>query len=220
MGKRAATHRAAIKRADIRKTYKPDSQLVSRINDALAGRACAPQALARGSSGASEVASSSSCLSARDPAVADQSSIRAVRQLNTLERSAPNQKRSDAPVIHTPGRASIQDAFATTQDDDSRNRALQTLELDKAARSARASNASIWRTWQRMHQEWFKHSTPVLPLTPHKIGCVAAMFKAGHYASFSNYVSRAKAMHVRAVEEHKVPWSEELSMAVRMPRAQ
>ena len=55
----------------------------------------------------------------------------------------------------------------------------------------------------------------MLPLNVWKIKAVAAMFKAGHYTSFSNYASRAKTEHIDQFHVHGVPWSEELTVELK-----
>jgi len=69
-----------------------------------------------------------------------------------------------------------------------------------------------------MHVAWFGQKVPVLPLTPSKIRCIAAMFKAGQYSSVDNYLSRAKAEHIATYDTHLVPWSVELSEEIRSSR--
>ena len=56
---------------------------------------------------------------------------------------------------------------------------------------------------------------PVLPLTPDKLDVVSALFKAGKYVSFPNYVYRAKREHMQTVPEHGVPWSAELERCLK-----
>lgn len=109
----------------------------------------------------------------------------------------------------------MKEALFAAESAENKRAALNELEFDKVANSARASKASTWATWQRMHRAWFGDSLPPLPLTAEKIRAVAAMFKAGHYASFANYSSRAKAEHIVQAAVHKAPWTEELAFELR-----
>ena len=68
---------------------------------------------------------------------------------------------------------------------------------------------------QRMHVAWFGDQIPVIPLSVQKIRAIAALFKAGHYSSFSNYASRAKTEHISTFHQHGVPWSEELGVEMK-----
>ena len=124
-------------------------------------------------------------------------------------------RRTSAPVIRAPTRASMTTALAAAHTDQARTEALHRFESDKSANSSRASQTSLWRTWCRMHHEWHGTTIQPLPLTQSKIQSVAAMFKAGGYSSFANYASRAKAQHIASYEAHGVPWSEELATWIR-----
>ena len=112
-------------------------------------------------------------------------------------------------------KASVEQALLTCRSDESKQVALDELEFDKVANSARAARASTWATWCRMHRAWFSDRLPVLPLTVQKIKAVASMFKAGHYTSFSNYASRAKAEHIEQFHAHGVAWSDELAVELK-----
>lgn len=83
------------------------------------------------------------------------------------------------------------------------------------ANFVRASKASTWTTWRRLHFAWFGEGPPPLPLTSEKFRAVASMFKAGHYSSFANSASRAKAEHIVQAHGHKAPWTEELTYELR-----
>ena len=129
--------------------------------------------------------------------------------------AADGAARSDAPVVKKHKTASMNVALQAISTQEGRDRALWELDHDRAANSARAPRNSIWSTWKRMHVAWFGMDEPVLPLTTIKIRALAACFKAGHYASFMNYASRAKAEHMEQFHSHGVHWSEELTVEVR-----
>ena len=127
--------------------------------------------------------------------------------------SAPG--RAEEPVVKVARKASLHIALESACSVESRAAALADFEFDKVANSARASRASTWTTWQRMHTAWFGCGVPVLPLTVLKIKGVGAMFKAGHYLAFSNYASRAKAEHIDQFHVHGVPWCDELTVELK-----
>ena len=123
--------------------------------------------------------------------------------------------RPDAPAVKRVCKASVAGALEAASTDANKAAALEILEFDKVANSARSSRASIWATWKRLHVAWHGPLTPVLPLTVLKIKSVAAMFKAGNYVSFANYASRAKAEHIDQFGVHQCPWTEELTVELK-----
>jgi len=88
--------------------------------------------------------------------------------------------------------------------------ALALYERDKSASSASSSRDSNLATWIQFHHDWFKDEE-WLPLTPHKLACVASMFKQGGYRSYSNYLSRVKEEHV----VHGGAWYDALDLEAR-----
>ena len=123
--------------------------------------------------------------------------------------------RSEAPALKKIRKASMEQALSVCNTNETKQVALDELEFDKVANSARAARASTWSTWCRMHRAWFGERAPVLPLSVQKIKAVASMFKAGHYTSFANYASRAKAEHIEQFHVHGVVWSEELAVELK-----
>ena len=75
--------------------------------------------------------------------------------------------RSDAPVVKRPRRASIDLAMAAAQTSESRQNALEELEWDKTANSARAARSSTWATWIRLHKAWFGEQVNNKTIPPH-----------------------------------------------------
>ena len=118
--------------------------------------------------------------------------------------------RSDAPILQLRRRGLLQAALTAASTASSRSEALARLDADASASSAKASLQSIWKSWQTIHHTWFGLSVPATPLTVEKIKAVAAAMKAGGYASFANYGSRAKAEHISTFGLHGHHWSEEL----------
>lgn len=137
------------------------------------------------------------------------------RRVTLEETSHSSNERPTAPGIKRARKASMREALSAAETPVDKQAALNELEHDKVANSARASKNSTWLTWQPMHHAWFGVGVPPLPLTAEKIRAVAAMFKAGHYASFSNYACRAKVEHIVRADTHLAPWTEELAFELR-----
>ena len=196
MGKRG---RNQITGPTRRRAYEPDAGLASRIEDILAGRSRAAQANQPDSlnHGAS---SSSAVIGASDSSLPSPSLFQS--------------NRADAPPVASLSRGSHDDAVAAAASDDSKQRALAIFEDEKVARSSRKSRDNNWNVWRSLHRTWFRDEH-YLPLTTTKIACVSALFKAGKYCSYANYIGRAKAEHIATYHIHKQHWTEELSVAVR-----
>ena len=67
------------------------------------------------------------------------------------------------------------------------------------------------KTWKAFHAAAFAHDlphVPAFPLSPMAIRRVGALFRAGRYASYDNYASRAKAEHLalRCVGRRRVDY--------------
>ena len=78
--------------------------------------------------------------------------------------------------------------------------------------------ASWLRTWLAAHQLAFASSpcaVPPFPLTPHIITRVAAVFKAGGYMSFDNYMYHAKSVHLGRGLAGPCAWSSEHRKAMQ-----
>ena len=93
---------------------------------------------------------------------------------------------------------------------------MMALKTDLYASSSKRPRASYVRSWERMHAQWFGENVPVLPLTPHKLKGVGALFKAGRYRGISKPMSSMKALHL----EIGHPWTDALAlMAKRVDRS-
>ena len=79
----------------------------------------------------------------------------------------------------------------------SMSEALGELENDFYASSSQAPRAALLHTWEKFHAAWFNDTTPAFPITAESLRCVSAMFKAGGYSSYKNYLFAAKAHDVR-----------------------
>ena len=63
---------------------------------------------------------------------------------------------------------------------------LDALDRDRLAASSWPVRASLINTWYRHHRTWHGTEVPVLPITSHKVRCVAAVMKNIGYRSFQN----------------------------------
>lgn len=117
-------------------------------------------------------------------------------------------RRADEPRVAptTRGRKELKRAAAKDK-----AAALERLDRDVSAASAARSVASLWKTWQEDHHEWWGEEVPPLPLTREKVRAVAAMMKDGGYRSFRNSVDEAKKHH--ALEGSS--WTEVLAITRR-----
>ena len=90
-------------------------------------------------------------------------------------------------------------ALAASSDMASVDTAVAALVEDQFAASTRAARKSLLNTWIKLHEAAFRHDlpdVPALPLSALSIRRVGALFKAGRYQSFDNYLARAKAEHI------------------------
>ena len=113
-------------------------------------------------------------------------------------------------------RGSLAVALAAAASPESMDAAVHRLLVDRYAPNSNIARASWLRTWLRMHQAAFARSRvqpPPFPLTPEIITRVAALFKAGNYLSFDNYMARAKSEHLSLGIVGPGSWSHELSAA-------
>ena len=89
---------------------------------------------------------------------------------------------------------------------------VDDLQRDREAASGQGVRASHLATWTKFHNTALgldaaaAGGTPVFPLTPDNIVLVAALFKAGDYRSYANYLSDMKGYHL----DHGHAWTENL----------
>jgi hypothetical protein len=88
-------------------------------------------------------------------------------------------------------------SLACARDAQSKASALQSLESEVYAASSQAPQQTLLRTWAKFHNSWFANTKDVYPISVDFLRAVAAMFKAGGYASFKNYLCAVKAHHIR-----------------------
>ena len=113
--------------------------------------------------------------------------------------------RKDAPVVRSPGRGSLKRALAAGMAS-KRKKTMAALQRDEVAPSGVGPRKSRWSTWCKLHQNWFGASSPPLPLTPASIAAVMSQLKEGRYSAAADYMSTAKAMHLKHHE-----WSTRLA---------
>jgi len=108
-------------------------------------------------------------------------------------------------------------ALAATADDEALEEAVDRLLQDRYAPNTHRVRATWQRTWMKMHVAAHRRMSPPpspFPLTPDIIHRVAAMFKAGKYLSFENYMMWAKSEHIAVSASAPATWTIELSTAM------
>ena len=81
---------------------------------------------------------------------------------------------------------------------------VDALLQDRYSKSAAASNLSLLRTWRQFHLQvsgHVLHPLPLLPMTVRVLVMIGALFKAGGYRSYPNYVSAMRSKHLEAGHE-------------------
>lgn len=121
-----------------------------------------------------------------------------VSMTSATERSGfRTRTRPDQPEVRANGHADVANAIAAAKDSESKKRALDTLNKGMLAATSQAPQQALLRTWAKFHHCWFGGITGPYPITVSSLRAVAAMFKAGGYSSFRNYVFAAKGHHIR-----------------------
>ena len=80
--------------------------------------------------------------------------------------------------------------------------ALLAEAVDAVNRDVRSINSagplsSYVKTWEEFHYVIFGDGVDIVPLTHDKIFKIGAVFKAGGYRSFNNYVEAVKEIHLK-----------------------
>ena len=133
-------------------------------------------------------------------------------------RAAPKVAAKSAPAYPQARRGSIAEALAAAASPETMQEAVDVFRRDKYAASSAAARASWLRTWCTLHSAAHageRPQAPPFPLTVGSIQKVAALFKAGRYLSFDNYINRAKAEHLALGLVGAGAWSAELERAVK-----
>ena len=109
-------------------------------------------------------------------------------------------RRLDEPVIRHTRRGATTDALAALEVQGVTG-LVDVLYEGRYSKSATASNISLLKTWQYFHDQAFAHEippVPYLPLTARILVILGALFKAGGYRSYPNYVAIVKSRHIDA----------------------
>ena len=106
-------------------------------------------------------------------------------------------KRFDMPVVRKVDKGSLDRAVRVCDSSDTKHTALDQLMGDMYATTSKRPRDALLRTWVKLHTCWFgDENHPAFPLDEQKLVRVSALFKAGGYKSFKNYLSRAKDQHL------------------------
>ena len=105
-------------------------------------------------------------------------------------------ERAPGSIIKNKVRGSMDKAMKAASSDLEKRMALEALENEMFTKGTRTQQRAAWNTWCKFHRAWFGHRR-MLPLTPGKILGVGAMFHAGSYRSFPNYLSAARQLHIQ-----------------------
>ena len=119
--------------------------------------------------------------------------------------------RGDRPSYNPTSRGNLALALTAAESDDSKRRALDTLDSDVYASSSKRPRESYSKTWRTLHDAWFKGEVPELPLTVTKLRALGASFKRGGYRSISNSLAVMKDEHIAL----GYPWTDQLSRCAK-----
>ena len=131
---------------------------------------------------------------------------RPVGVLNSREAKLDTKvvRRSDMPVIRKRDFGAMSLASEAARTSESKREALGELHRDMYARTSTGPREALLATWEKFHVMWYGREVPAFPLTENKLLHVTALFKAGGYRSYKNYLSRAKDFHVMS----GYPWTD------------
>ncbi|CAE8680307.1 unnamed protein product [Polarella glacialis] len=128
--------------------------------------------------------------------------------ITSSQQEIKTKQRRDLPEAREVKRANPSKAEGALSSDSAKRRAVELLEQDVTAASALSSRCSLLKTWSQFHFKFYGEFVPVFPITVDKLRDVAAIFKAGDYRSFPNYVSRIKEEHIRL----NFDWTQQLDL--------
>lgn len=124
----------------------------------------------------------------------------------SCDRRADRKKRADMPIVRKASKGDASKVRKIAIDPHLRAMAQCELEEDMYALTSKAPRDARLVTWQKFHCWWYGEAVPMLPLTTDKICKVSALFKAGGYKSYKNYISTAKDLHIA----EGYAWSDQL----------
>jgi len=127
----------------------------------------------------------------------------------------PQQHRSDKPKISVPGGVGPKtgrpsDLIVNTE------QAMMDYQKDKFSNSSWATRKAWEKTWLEYHNKAITKTpslaqAPVFPVLPETLAMIAALMKLDGFRSFGNYLSWAKAEHIR--QGHC--WSQQLEQEAK-----
>ena len=106
--------------------------------------------------------------------------------------------RGDVAVIKDHTRASFEVALRAAEDIHDFESALEALDKDMFSATSAGPRRAVMATYYKLHRAANGDSVPVLPLTASAVKKTAALFKAGGYKSYRNYISRVREDHIAA----------------------
>ena len=92
---------------------------------------------------------------------------------------------------------------------------LEAYERDKFAASNQSTRAANLAVWVRLVKLWFGPGTEVIPVEPEHIQAVGAIMKRHGYRSFSQYITRARDLHIKCGFAWSPKLVQEASQGVR-----
>ena len=117
-------------------------------------------------------------------------------------------KRHDMTVVRRVDKAAMEPVQnLMTRGAQARQELVNDLIVDMYACSSRGPRDSELNTWTQHHALWYGNDSRPSPLDEH----ISALFKAGGYKSFKNYLSRAKEHHLML----GYPWTDRLDLIAR-----
>ena len=136
---------------------------------------------------------------------------------SSFSKSAPSTQgkraalRSDMPVVKNTRRGGAAQAFEAVRSEGMES-LVGDMYRDREAASGVGTTKSHIATWTKFHDKVYGTiagcgGTPVLPLVPDQVVAVAALFKAGDYRSYANYLASMKSKHL----DEGYAWSENLT---------
>ena len=135
----------------------------------------------------------------------------AARQSASSSFTTAVRARSDVPLARNVRRGGVEvalDSLHTT----GASELVAALVRDRESAAGRGGRLALLNTWQRFHDAVFSDApVAVLPLTPQTLIGIGAMFKAGGYRSFPNYLSAAKTWHI----EQGYDWTDQLELTAK-----
>ena len=105
--------------------------------------------------------------------------------------------RRDQPSVIYCAFGSRNRALAASSSDGALNTAVCSLERDFHSATSKAPRDSRLKTWEIFHEQ-VMGDAPLVPVTRESLLKVSALFKAGRYRSFPNYLCIIKELHIKS----------------------